>query len=294
MGASPKPGANIVNLVYLCAMKKASRLHSLLCPLLFAALLPCLAACSVKGERYLAGDLLFFGTSAAAPGSMDEAIVAATGVSSAPATVSAGATASSAPDSVSSGATAFSAPDSVFAAPDYTHVAIVIGRNLRGQVRIIDATPSFGVSLRTLPELESGEVMAHYRLDPSAYGGSCRGFSHGDVWQAAHRQAARRKVCRQAVRRARGFIGEPYDFLYIPDNGSHYCSELVYDAFMIDGKPLFRAHPMNFKAADGTFPQYWLDLFESNASAIPQGLPGTNPNDMSRDPSLQLLSIIHF
>lgn len=269
-------------------MKKASRLHSLLCPLLFAALLPCLSACSVKGDRYLAGDLLFFGTSAAAPGSMDEAIIAATGsVSGVPDFVSASDSVS-APDFVSG------APDSVSGAPDFTHVAIVVGQNWRGQVQIVDATPTFGVAIRTLPKLESGEVMAHYRLDPSAYGGFCRGFSHGDVWQAAHRQAARRKVCRQAVRRARGFIGEPYDFLYIPDNGSHYCSELVYDAFMIDGKPLFRAHPMNFKAADGTFPQYWLDLFDGNASAIPQGLPGTNPNDMSRDPSLQLLSIIHF
>ncbi len=87
-----------------------------------------------------------------------------------------------------------------------------------------------------------------------------------------------------AVARARTFLGQPYDYSFRPDNGKLYCSELVWESYLApDGRRLFPAQPMNFRAADGSMPPFWNELFAKLGEEIPEGLPGTNPNDMSRD-----------
>lgn len=91
-----------------------------------------------------------------------------------------------------------------------------------------------------------------------------------------------------AVRRARSLVGTPYDFSFRPANGKLYCSELVWESYRAsDGRPLFPARPMRFRAADGTMPRYWTELFEKIGEPIPEGIPGTNPNDMAREPLLE-------
>lgn len=90
-----------------------------------------------------------------------------------------------------------------------------------------------------------------------------------------------------AIARARSFIGQPYDYSYRPDNGRMYCSELVWESYRRpDGSPIFPARPMNFRAADGTMPQFWIELFERAGEDIPEGAAGTNPADMARDTAL--------
>lgn len=87
-----------------------------------------------------------------------------------------------------------------------------------------------------------------------------------------------------AVRRARSFLGVPYDYSFRPGREKLYCSELVWESYRAeDGTPLFTARPMNFRAADGTLPQFWADLFDQLGEQVPEGLPGTNPNDMARE-----------
>ena len=44
---------------------------------------------------------------------------------------------------------------------------------------------------------------------------------------------------------------------------------------------------MNFRAADGTLPQFWTELFARRGEAVPEGVPGTNPNDMAREAALE-------
>lgn len=88
--------------------------------------------------------------------------------------------------------------------------------------------------------------------------------------------------------RARSCLGLPYDYSFRPDNGRLYCSELVWESFRrADGSRIFPARPMNFRAADGTLPRYWVELFEKLGEPIPEGEPGTNPNEMARDPQLR-------
>ncbi|MDE6711066.1 MAG: hypothetical protein K2J53_01430, partial [Alistipes sp.] len=90
-----------------------------------------------------------------------------------------------------------------------------------------------------------------------------------------------------AVARARSFMGQPYDYSYRPDNGRIYCSELVWESYRRpDGSPIFPARPMNFRAADGSMPQFWIELFERLGEDIPEGAAGTNPADMAHDTAL--------
>lgn len=91
-----------------------------------------------------------------------------------------------------------------------------------------------------------------------------------------------------SVLRARSHLGQSYDWSYRPDNGKMYCSELVWESYRTphsDRK--FEARPMNFRAADGSMPDFWVELFEKAGEAIPEGVPGTNPNDLAREPSLR-------
>lgn len=87
-----------------------------------------------------------------------------------------------------------------------------------------------------------------------------------------------------AVARARTFLGQPYDYSFRPGNSRMYCSELVWESFRTpDSGPIFPARPMNFRAADGSMPPFWTELFARLGEEIPEGVPGTNPNDMARD-----------
>lgn len=78
-------------------------------------------------------------------------------------------------------------------------------------------------------------------------------------------------------------MGVPYDEEYIYDNGSYYCSELIYDAFMFanGGKPFFELKPMTYKqpGTSAYFPA-WVDYYKSISKPIPEGLPGCNPGGM--------------
>jgi hypothetical protein len=94
------------------------------------------------------------------------------------------------------------------------------------------------------------------------------------------------------VERAKFFVGTPYDVAFLPDNGAFYCSELVQVSYLTeDGTRVFSSAPMNFKNAEGEFPLYWTQLFELIHQPIPQGIPGTNPQAMSRDPQLRSVSV---
>lgn len=89
------------------------------------------------------------------------------------------------------------------------------------------------------------------------------------------------------VENAKKFIGLPYDVAFLPDNGAMYCTELVRDSYRTpDGGYIFDEKPMNFKNAEGEFPLYWQQLFALIGQEIPQGIPGTNPQDMSQAPCL--------
>lgn len=106
--------------------------------------------------------------------------------------------------------------------------------------------------------------------------------------QSAKNSREKRVLAGMAVRRAASFLGQEYDWYYLPDNGKLYCSELVYEAWLdAAGNHIFETKPMNFRDSDGNMPQYWTELFSRLGEPVPEGIPGTNPNDMSKSPALK-------
>lgn len=88
-------------------------------------------------------------------------------------------------------------------------------------------------------------------------------------------------------------LGKPYNNTFIPNNNQKfYCSELIYKAFLYanNGKPIFKTHAMDFNdPKTHKIAASWQDYFNDLHSQAPQGLIGTNPGMMSRDPKLTLV-----
>ena len=89
------------------------------------------------------------------------------------------------------------------------------------------------------------------------------------------------------VEAAKQFVGRPYDLSFREGNDAYYCTELVRASYITpDGKHLFEAVAMNFNGPDGELPLYWRQLFERLGEPVPNGEPGTNPNQMYTSPLL--------
>lgn len=87
-------------------------------------------------------------------------------------------------------------------------------------------------------------------------------------------------------------LGVPYDDEYVYDNGSYYCSELIYDAFKAanKNKPFFELFPMTYKqhGTNEFFPA-WVDYYKEIDKPIPEGLPGCNPGGMSTSDKIEII-----
>lgn len=142
------------------------------------------------------------------------------------------------------------------------------------RIWVIDATPERGVDRHPLDTLVKDFTMEdgsqpHYEVMRLKDNGKAAEF----------------------VEKAKSFLGEEYDLWFLPGNGRHYCTELVQDSYIDSGSPIFEGKPMNFKNKDGEYPLYWKTLFEQLGQDIPQGIPGTNPQDMHSDKNLKPVRI---
>lgn len=94
-----------------------------------------------------------------------------------------------------------------------------------------------------------------------------------------------------AVQFAQAKIGIPYDDDFLYNNGKYYCSELVYDVFLLanGGRPFFRMFPMTYKVpGSGKFFPAWEHYFKEKKQAVPEGLPGCNPGSIAQSGKLRL------
>lgn len=96
----------------------------------------------------------------------------------------------------------------------------------------------------------------------------------------------------EAAQRASSYIGRPYDYAYSPGDEALYCSELIWECYRdSEGRPIFTSRPMNFMDENGEYPKAWVEIFSRLGRPIPQGMPGTNPNDMSKESILRTLKV---
>ena len=88
-------------------------------------------------------------------------------------------------------------------------------------------------------------------------------------------------------------LNTPYDEIFLWNDNSYYCSELVYKMFSSqdinkDSIP-FRTHPMTFNDANGLPMKSWEEYYKKRNHKIPEGLEGTNPNLMASSSSLKFV-----
>lgn len=97
----------------------------------------------------------------------------------------------------------------------------------------------------------------------------------------------------QAIAAIKAVIGAPYDHSYTAHDKAYYCSELIQEHFLKEGKPLFPYIPMTFKDAEtGIIAPFWIEQFKGLHRAIPEGAPGSNPAQLSRSSKLNVIGLL--
>lgn len=94
--------------------------------------------------------------------------------------------------------------------------------------------------------------------------------------------------------KAKDFVGQPYDQAFILNNGSMYCSELIYEISKKAhrNKAIFKLEPMTFKKPKSpNFFPIWIEYYQYLKRPIPEGELGLNPGSMSRSPNLDVYSL---
>lgn len=102
-----------------------------------------------------------------------------------------------------------------------------------------------------------------------------------------------RELIPQAAINAKSLVGEPYDDAFLPNNGSWYCSEVLYDAFRkASNSEFFELQPMTFKdpRTNVYFPA-WIEYYRDLKTEIPEGVSGLNPGSISRSDKIEIIEI---
>jgi hypothetical protein len=87
----------------------------------------------------------------------------------------------------------------------------------------------------------------------------------------------------------------PYDELYLTDESAIYCSELLVDMFKVanNGVPFFAENPMSFRdPATGEILPAWVEYYERFGMDVPDGEPGSNPGNISKDHRLAITQVV--
>ncbi len=153
----------------------------------------------------------------------------------------------------------------------FSHVGIVCLED--DETFVIEALPNFGVqkvSLQTFLDAAAKEkngnpLVIVYKINPEI-------------------------EIQNPVSIAETYLGMPYDSVFLPDNNAIYCSELIYKSYLSpNGKEIFTAIPMNFSDTTGQIDPYWVEYFKKLELSVPEGVLGTNPNDLSKEKILKYI-----
>ncbi|SHK41621.1 YiiX/YebB-like N1pC/P60 family cysteine hydrolase [Epilithonimonas mollis] len=84
----------------------------------------------------------------------------------------------------------------------------------------------------------------------------------------------------KSVSEAENLIGKPYNFNYILDENSYYCSDFVERAFR--DNQIFQLEPMTFiDPKTNRTNVFWEKFYQDKNIKVPEGEPGCNPNGLA-------------
>ncbi|KUJ50880.1 hypothetical protein AR685_12980 [Chryseobacterium sp. JAH] len=89
-----------------------------------------------------------------------------------------------------------------------------------------------------------------------------------------------------AIRKANSMLGKPYNFNYILDENSYYCSDYIERSFR--GDHIFKLEPMTFiDPKTGKTNTFWEEFYAKKNLKVPEGEPGCNPNGLAASDKIQ-------
>jgi len=93
---------------------------------------------------------------------------------------------------------------------------------------------------------------------------------------------------KDAIIYAKSKIGMKYDEVFLMNNNSYYCSELIFEAFEKDS--IFKLKPMTFlhPETNDTL-TVWKNYYSELGIKIPQNEPGINPGIMSLSDKIEMV-----
>ncbi|WP_077419092.1 YiiX/YebB-like N1pC/P60 family cysteine hydrolase [Chryseobacterium sp. JV274] len=94
------------------------------------------------------------------------------------------------------------------------------------------------------------------------------------------------KIIPEAVEKANSMLGKPYNFNYILDENSYYCSDFVERVFRAEN--IFKLESMTFiDPKTGKTNAFWEEFYTRKNLKIPEGEPGCNPNGLAGSDRLE-------
>ena len=89
-----------------------------------------------------------------------------------------------------------------------------------------------------------------------------------------------------SISKAESLVGKPYNFNYILDEHSYYCSDFVERAFR--DNHIFQLEPMTFiDPKTGKTNAFWEKFYQDKNLKVPEGEPGCNPNGLAASDKLE-------
>ncbi|MFY7814224.1 MAG: YiiX/YebB-like N1pC/P60 family cysteine hydrolase [Chryseobacterium taeanense] len=153
----------------------------------------------------------------------------------------------------------------------FDHIGILQKEN--GKFYVLHAAPKGGSQKHNLKDFmkdqaDDGQSVIVYRLKPQY-----------------------RNAIPLAIERANSMLGKPYNFNYILNENSYYCSDFIERAFRSDH--IFTLEPMTFiDPKTGKTNIFWEDFYQKKNLKVPEGEPGCNPNGLAASEKLERIQVL--
>ncbi len=153
----------------------------------------------------------------------------------------------------------------------YDHIGIV--KKEKRHIYVLHAAPKGGSQKQELShflkeQTKSGQNIDVYRL-----------------------KSEFRSAIPNSLRKAESLVGKHYNFDYILNENSYYCSDFVERAFR--EYQIFKLEPMTFiDPKTGKTNAFWEKFYKDRNLKIPEGEPGCNPNGLAASNKLLKVGIL--
>ena len=158
---------------------------------------------------------------------------------------------------------------------NYSHVGIAMQKE--GQWVILEAVPKKGICQTPLKKFLKRNKNALNKSQTTV----------------ARLDSTYQPYISKAIAYGKERLDTPYDEIFLWDDDSYYCSELIYKMFSSQALPKdsmpFLTHPMTFNDPAGNLVPSWAEYYSNRNREIPEGVEGTNPNLMASSPHLKFV-----